>query len=271
MDIVLELAADCSRCAGLCCVALPFGRSSDFPVDKAAGDPCGHLGRDFRCGIHDRLREEGYRGCTVFDCFGAGQQVTQVTFGGKDWRSGEGIGAQMFAVFAVMRQLHELLWHLDMALSLPTSAGLSSDLESAVRDTVAVTSRDAATLASYDVGTHRMTVNPLLREASRLARQASPGPDLDGADLIGRDLRDTVLVGASLRGALLTGADLRAADLTLADVTGADLRGADVSGADLTRTLFLTQAQVEAARGSSATELPARLSLPSWWPDAESS
>ena len=89
MDFVLELAADCSRCAGLCCVALPFGRSADFPVDKAAGDPCEHLRRDFRCGIHDRLREEGYRGCTVFDCFGAGQQVTQVTFGGKDWRSGE--------------------------------------------------------------------------------------------------------------------------------------------------------------------------------------
>ena len=68
----------------------------------------------------------------------------------------------MFAVFAVMRQLHELLWHLEggtsglcLALSLPTSAGLSSDLESAVRDTVAVTGQDAATLASYDVETHR--------------------------------------------------------------------------------------------------------------------
>jgi uncharacterized protein YjbI with pentapeptide repeats len=271
MDFVLELAADCSRCAGLCCVALPFGRSSDFPVDKAAGDPCGHLGRDFRCGIHDRLREEGYRGCGVFDCFGAGQQVTQVTFGGKDWRSSEETGAQMFAVFAVMRQLHELLWHLDAALGLPTSAPLSAALESAVDDTVAVTRADAAALASYDVETHRRTVNPLLRQASQLARQAALGPTLDAADLIGRDLRDTALVGASLRGALLTGADLRRADLTLADVTGADLRGADVSGAHLTHTLFLTQAQVDAARGNGAAELPARLARPRWWPTAESS
>jgi uncharacterized protein YjbI with pentapeptide repeats len=271
MDVVLELTADCSRCVGLCCVALPFGRSADFPVDKAAGEPCEHLSRDFRCGIHDRLREEGYRGCTVFDCFGAGQQVTQVTFGGMDWRSGDDIGAQMFAVFAVMRQLHELLWHLDTALSLPTSAGLSSELESAVVDTVAVTGQDAATLASYDVETHRKTVNPLLRQASRLARQGAPGPDLDGSDLIGRDLRDRPLVGASLRGALLTGADLRGADLTLTDVTGADLRGAKVSGAVLTHALFLTQAQVDAASGSGATELPTRLSRPTWWRSAESS
>ena len=271
MDFVLELTADCSRCVGLCCVALPFGRSSDFPVDKAAGDPCGHLRRDFRCGIHDRLREEGYRGCVVFDCFGAGQQVTQVTFGAKDWRFDEGTGAQMFAVFAVMRQLHELLWHLDAALRLPTSAPLSSALESAVLDTFAVTGQDAAALASYDVDTHRNAVNPLLRQASQLAREAAPGPGLDGADLIGRDLRDTALVGASLRGALLTGADLRGADLTLADVTGADLRGADVSGAHLTRALFLTQPQVDAARGCSTTGLPDRLSRPSWWPFAESS
>src|SRR5690606_37914114 len=75
------LTADCSRCAGLCCVALPFAASADFAVDKAAGTPCGHLQPDFRCGIHDGLREAGYPGCTVFDCFGAGQRVVQVTFG----------------------------------------------------------------------------------------------------------------------------------------------------------------------------------------------
>jgi len=34
-----------------------------------------------RCGTHDALREQGFPGCDVFDCFGAGQHVVQVAFG----------------------------------------------------------------------------------------------------------------------------------------------------------------------------------------------
>jgi hypothetical protein len=66
-----ELRADCASCFGLCCVALPFARSADFAADKPAGRPCANLREDFRCGIHGRLRDKGYQGCTVFDCFGA--------------------------------------------------------------------------------------------------------------------------------------------------------------------------------------------------------
>jgi uncharacterized protein YjbI with pentapeptide repeats len=263
---VLELVADCSRCVGLCCVALPFTRSADFPVDKAAGEPCGHLRTDFRCDIHDTLRAEGYRGCTVFDCYGAGQHVSQVTFANQDWRSDAEVGAQMFAVFAVMRQLHELLWLLRSAAGLPTSSSLRDELEMAAVEIRALTDLPAATLAKYDVRPHRHAVNLLLRQASELARATAPGPDLAGADLMGRDLRGTPLTGASLRGALLAGADLRGADLNLADVTGADLRGAELGGADLTGTLFLTQAQVDSADGDSTTALPESLRRPVPWP-----
>lgn len=87
-DPLLELRADCGQCFGLCCVALPFARSADFAIDKGAGEPCPNLESDFRCGIHTRLRRTGFTGCTVYDCFGAGQRVSQVTFGGVDWRSG---------------------------------------------------------------------------------------------------------------------------------------------------------------------------------------
>nr|BFE68040.1 hypothetical protein GCM10020092_013410 [Actinoplanes digitatis] len=68
--VTLELRADCGRCAGLCCVAPAFARSADFAIDKPAGRPCPNLAEDFRCGIHERLPEKGFRGCVVFDCFG---------------------------------------------------------------------------------------------------------------------------------------------------------------------------------------------------------
>ena len=81
-----HLRADCSRCAGLCCVAPAFAASADFAIDKPAGVACPNLADDFRCGIHAQLRDRGFPGCTVFDCFGAGQHITQGTFGGRTWR-----------------------------------------------------------------------------------------------------------------------------------------------------------------------------------------
>ena len=107
-----DLEPDCARCFGLCCVALPFARSSDFAETKPAGRPCRNLLADDRCGIHDRLRERGWRGCTVYDCFGAGQQVSQVTFGGVSWRDDPASAATMFATLPVMHRLHEMLAHL---------------------------------------------------------------------------------------------------------------------------------------------------------------
>ncbi|HLT10710.1 MAG TPA: pentapeptide repeat-containing protein, partial [Micromonosporaceae bacterium] len=70
-----DLRADCSRCAGLCCVVPGFSASSEFAIDKPAGSPCPNLGPDFRCRIHDMLRARGFAGCATYDCFGAGQRV----------------------------------------------------------------------------------------------------------------------------------------------------------------------------------------------------
>lgn len=111
----LELVADCSRCAGLCCVLLPFRAADGFGVDKPGGQPCHHLLADDRCGIHARLDESGWTGCTAYDCQGAGQQVTQETYAGRDWRSGEVNVAEMAAAFSVMRVLHGRLAELDPA------------------------------------------------------------------------------------------------------------------------------------------------------------
>ncbi|MFD3726888.1 pentapeptide repeat-containing protein, partial [Streptomyces sp. NPDC058671] len=115
------LRGDCANCFGLCCVALPFAKSADFAVDKPPGEPCRNLQEDFRCGIHTRLRPSGFQGCTVYDCFGAGQQVSQVTFGGVSWREAPETTSRMFDVFYVMRQLHELLRYLTEALDRPAA------------------------------------------------------------------------------------------------------------------------------------------------------
>jgi uncharacterized protein YjbI with pentapeptide repeats len=266
-DLRADLRADCASCFGLCCVALPFAASADFAIDKDAGKPCPNLRDDFRCGIHTRLREQGFPGCTVFDCLGAGQKVSQVTFGGQDWRRSPDTARRMFAVFPVMRQLHELLWYLTEALALSTSRPIQSDLGRALAETDRLTRGDVQELLDVDVPALRQDVNALLLRASELARAGLPGRKKNhrGADLIGARLRKADLRGANLRGAYLIAADLRGADLRAADLIGADLRDADLSGADLTGCIFLTQSQLEAAKGDDATRLPSGFTRPAHW------
>ncbi|MFD9567548.1 pentapeptide repeat-containing protein [Streptomyces sp. NPDC059994] len=261
------LRADCANCFGLCCVALAFSRSTDFAVDKAAGDPCANLGQDFRCGIHDKLRPRGFQGCTVYDCFGAGQKISQVTFVGRNWRESPDGSRQMFAALPVMRQLHELLWYLAEAQARPAARPVHRQVAAARERIERLTLSAVDTLLELDVAAHRAEVNALLLRTSELVRAEVRGKKKDrrGADLFGARLRGADLRGADLRGAYLIAADLSGADLRLADVIGADFRDADLAGADLTDCLFLTQTQVNAARGDAGTVLPGGLERPSHW------
>jgi uncharacterized protein YjbI with pentapeptide repeats len=261
-----NLLADCSHCFGLCCVALPFSASADFAIDKPAGHACPNLQQDFRCGIHQTLRTKGFPGCTVFECFGAGQKVAQQTFHGQDWRQAPATATQMFDVFRVMRQLHELLWYLAEALTMRKAHPLFAELQRSFDDTELLAERGPEEILLLDVAAHRRDVNDLLLRTSTMVRAGIRAKrNHRGADLIGAKLRNANLRGANLRGAHLIGADLRGADLRLADLIGADFRDTDIRGADLTDSIFLTPSQVAAARGDHATLLPSALTRPGHW------
>ena len=252
-----DLRADCGSCFGLCCVALTFAKSADFALDKPAGEACPNLSQDFRCTIHSKLRTAGFQGCTVYDCFGAGQEISRRA--GQSWR--EQPGQQMFAALPILRQLHELLWYLTEALEYKA---FDAEVRAAIERVEGVSR--TADLTTVDVMAERAAVNELLLKTSQLVRgKQSKKKERRGADLIGARLRGADLAKANLRGAYLIAADLRDADLRQADLIGADLRDADLRGADLTGALFLTQSQVNAARGDQATELPQAVSRPPHW------
>jgi uncharacterized protein YjbI with pentapeptide repeats len=264
----LGLRADCERCFALCCVAPAFSASTDFAIDKAAGRACPNLRSDFRCGIHRNLRQRGFPGCSAYDCFGAGQKVAQVTFGGRDWRRAPGTSRRMFEVFAIMRQLHELLWYLAEALTLRPARPLHGELRAALDDTEGLTRRGAEAVLELEVAAHGRDVDALLLRASELVRGEAKRRRIDrpGADLVGADLRRADLSRANLRRTCLIGADLRGASLRLADLIGADLRAANLAGADLRGALFMTQTQLDAAKGDAGTRPPASLARPTHWP-----
>lgn len=267
--------ADCEKCFGLCCVALPYAKSADFAFDKESGTPCPNLQSDFRCGIHSHLRKKGFPGCTVYECFGAGQKVSEFTYKGQDWREHPRLAREMFDVFPIMQQLYEMLCYLHEALHLEETKSIHGELQTALEETEALTNLSGKSILNLDVPAQRARVNELLLSTSELVRAKVPPkkkenqrkPDKVGRsrDFIGANLRGADLRGANLRGALLIAADLRDADLRVADLIGADLRDANLSGADLTGSIFLTQAQVNSAKGDLSTKLPPALSVPEHW------
>ncbi|MEO9138789.1 MAG: pentapeptide repeat-containing protein [Jatrophihabitans sp.] len=257
--------ADCANCAALCCVLLRFDKSREFAFDKAAGTPCRNLASDLSCEIHAELRPRGFAGCTAYDCQGAGQKVTQHTFSEVDWRNDDATVQRMIAVFPIMRQLHEILAYLLSARDVPSAAEYHDGLTTGIDTVDELTYLGPDELVDLDVAALRRRFGPLLEQVSARARQPRPGPDRRNADLAGADLRGSRLARADLRGAYLMAADLRGADLRGADLMGTDLRDADLRGADLTDCLFLTSAQLHAARGDSTTRTSRGSARPAHW------
>jgi hypothetical protein len=198
----------------------------------------------------------------VFDCLGAGQKVAQVTYHGRSWRDAPETADEMFEVFAVMRQLHEILWYLTEA----ATKAPATDVRETREEVEKLTQENAKTLQALDVDALRHRVRPLLARTSEHLRANLRGKkDHRGADLIGANLRKAQLRGANLRGTYLISADLQEADLREADLLGADLRNANISGANLTDVLFLTQFQLNATKGNPQTKFPNNLTRPTHW------
>jgi hypothetical protein len=138
----------------------------------------------------------------------------------------------MFAVFPVMRQLTELLWHLTEARTLLPGGPLRAEVEAALEQTDQLTRAVADELAGLDAAAYRQVVGDLLGRVSDAVRSDVPG---------------------------------RTRDRRGADLMGAALRGADLRAADLTGAIFLTQPQLTAATGNAATRVPVSLSRPPHW------
>jgi hypothetical protein len=108
--------ADCSRCCGLCCVVPGQMAVQGFRADKPAETPCAHLNGFHRCSIHATRRLHGYPACAGFDCYGAGQWITQNLFQGAQWLDSSDTAQQMFAAYRYWAPRFEAAALLEAAL-----------------------------------------------------------------------------------------------------------------------------------------------------------
>lgn len=262
--LLAKLTIDCDKCSGLCCVALYCAKTEGFPEDKIAGKPCQNLMPDFSCSIHSKLVESKMKGCLAYDCFGAGQKITQDCYPTINWQSESEKSNQIFNVFLVVVQLHQMLWYLVEASSLNLSERIKSDIDILILENERMTELGPNEILNLDIETYRLKVNKLLKEISKMIAVHSKkveekkdyfGKNFKGTNLDGRDFSMSLMIAANLEGCSLCGTNF----------LGADMRDANVKNTDLSESVFLTQMQINATKGDMNTKLPSSLIYPYSW------
>lgn len=158
-----DLIADCSNCAALCCVAPSFERSEDFAIDKAAGAHCPHERADHRCAIHAEREALGFAGCVVYECYGAGPNVT------RRFADRVGDDAERNEVFLLLRVVHEWLWQLTEAAKLVTHAApdVLAEVGRAISALDALAHASSGVVRDADLRPHESATRAALQQIAR--------------------------------------------------------------------------------------------------------
>lgn len=175
-----SLEADCSQCAALCCILLPFDKSDAFAFDKAGGEPCRHLNADFRCEIHDKLKARGCSGCVRFDCHGAGQRVVQDLFAGQNLREAPELMDRMGEAFRRMRRVHELLVLLREAGRLPLGEAKEAERQAILKLLNPPEDWSEASLAAFDIAGAEKDVTQFLSSLRDVVEPGNVTPEANG-------------------------------------------------------------------------------------------
>lgn len=260
------MKSDCSKCSALCCTALFFSKIDGFPKDKLSGQPCTNLLKDYRCKIHSQLEKQKLKGCIGYDCFGAGQQVTKVIYQGQTWKDIPNQSTEIFDAFIIVFQLYQIRYYLTEAMTLISAQPLVKSIQCLIEENIKICHYCPNSILSFDLEQYRHRSNHILKQVCKLLRENIHienkkvpanflGGNFKGQDMSGADLSTKLLIAANFEKCLFNGTIF----------IGADTRDTNFNDADLSEAVFLTQGQVNSAKGNRNTKLPYHLEYPSTW------
>lgn len=263
-DLLTKLTISCSKCSGLCCVALYCAKTEGFPADKIAGEPCQNLMPDFCCAIHSKLLQSKMRGCLAYDCFGAGQKVTQKCYSATNWQAEPEQANQIYQVFLAIFQLHQMLWYLIEASSFKLGDRIKATIDKLILENERIIALLPEEILCLDMEAYRLRVNDILKEVSKTIA-VLPSNGEKKKDFFGKKFNKANLDRRDFSMSLLIAADLEGCSLIDTNFLGADMRDANIKNTDLSKSIFLTQMQINAAKGNKNTKLPDTLTYPTAW------
>lgn len=257
-----ELTIDCKKCSGLCCVALFCSKMDGFPEDKQADVPCKYLQTDFKCEIHTQLSKKNMKGCLTYECFGAGQKVTQLYSSEGNWSTNPYKRKEIYKMFLIITQLHQMSWYLIEAIQLNLSPEFNKEILVLIQENEDIVKQEASELLKYDLSDYRERTNQVLK---RVCEEISKIPNEKNKVFFGKNFKGKNLDKNDFSMSLMIAANLENCSLKRTNFLGADLRDTNIKNTDLSEALFLTQMQINSAKGNTATKLPCGLVRPSNW------
>lgn len=261
-----SMKSDCSKCSGLCCIALFFSKMDGFPENKPAGKPCKNLQKNFQCNIHEELINKKLKGCLGYDCFGAGQQVTQAIYLGQTWQDTACNTKEIFDVFLRVFQLYQMRYYLMESMTITPAKELQENIIALINENEMICNSNPESILSFDTEEYRNRVNIILKQVcSLLTKSLNSENKKSPSDYLGRSFKHKDLSGLDLSTKLLIAANFSHCSFHGTIFLGADTRDADFSHADLSDAVFLSQGQVNAAKGNLNTKLPKHLDYPVTW------
>ncbi|MEG0330439.1 MAG: pentapeptide repeat-containing protein [Longicatena sp.] len=265
-ELFEEIQSDCEKCCGLCCVALYFSKVDGFPKDKKAGMPCLNLEQNFKCKVHNELKEKQLRGCLSYDCFGAGQKVTQDIFGNRNWRNMVDEKDKIFAVYLKVFELHQILAYLLEASLLYVGKEMQDDIRGLIDENMEITKKRPEEIVVYSLEDYHNRVSVILKKITRNIENLYVKDKINIREsLVGKKFCGKNVKGMNASMQLLLAANFKGCDLEGVNLLGADVRDMNVCDADLRECVFLTQMQLNAMCGNENTQLPWFLKTPSSW------
>lgn len=257
----------CEKCCGLCCVALYFTKSDGFPKDKEAGAAYENLQNDYRCKMYPELSKQRLKGCMTYDCFGAGQFITRHLKSLPNWLIiSPKEAVRIFDSYLVVLKVHQTLWYLSQCLMLCLPQSEKEDAKSFINEGSALIETPLEMMSVLDTQPFCEKSNVYLRRICAIYQTGSCNVNKTQiSNYMGKNMQRKNLAGIDFSMSLLIAANLVKANLYGANFLGADMRDTNICDTDLSQCLFLTQFQINSAKGNSNTILPPYLHKPKTW------
>lgn len=175
----------------------------------------------------------------------------------------------IYEAFLPVVQIQQILWYLKEARCLTAALPMEKQIEELVGEGEAISEKSPKELLSYDTSPFCSKAGELMKELSRRISNA-PGTRPGGTsckNYMGKDLHGKNLAGTDFSMSYLIAANLEKSNLSGANFLGADMRDANIKNTDLSQSLFLTQMQINPAKGNLGTKLPDYIVRPEGWRD----
>lgn len=152
------------------------------------------------------------------------------------------------------------------SLIVSPAALLKNKIKTLLEENEHICNYEPSKILAFEMEDYRDRANAVLKQVCALLQESlSHKNKAYPSDFLGRNFANQDMSGLDLSTKLLIAAKFNRCNFDGTIFIGADLRDADLSDADLRKAVFLTQGQINSAKGNKSTKLPSYLDQPITW------